>query len=142
MQQLTKWQSLILLVGSVLMVAGVGFYVICSYKVATWIFLIGAVAFAAMQLRQCYNGQSIVIRRLRRIMIMADLFFIVAGLLMIENAHNFLLSLFIEHFQNGMNKYVIYIMGKWVPVLLIAAVLEVYTTHRISHELEKEAKKL
>jgi uncharacterized membrane protein SpoIIM required for sporulation len=32
-------------------------------------------------------------------------------------------------------------MGKWVVLLLVAAILEVYTTHRISHELEKEAKK-
>lgn len=142
MQQLTKWQSLFLLAGSVLMVAGVGLYVFCSYKVAPWIFLLGAFVFVAMQLQQCYNGQSIVIRRLRRIMTIADLFFIVAGLLMIENANNFLLPLFIDHFQNGMNKYVIYIMGKWVPVLLIAAIFEVYTTHRISHELEKEAKKI
>ena len=29
-------------------------------------------------------------------------------------------------------------MGKWVVMLLIAAILEVYTTHRISSELEKE----
>lgn len=142
MQQLTKWQSLFLLIGSVLMVAGVGLYVFCSYKVATWIFLLGALVFASMQLQQCYNGKSIVIRRLRKIMIIADLFFVVAGLLMIENAHNFLMPFFIDHLQNGMNKYIIYIMGKWVPVLLIAAILEVYTTHRISHELEKEAKKL
>jgi TRAP-type C4-dicarboxylate transport system permease small subunit len=82
-----------------------------------------------------------VIRRLRRIMIFADILFILAGLLMVENAYNFLLPFFQNHITNGLNAYIIYIMGKWVVLLLVAAILEVYTTHRISHELEKEAKK-
>jgi hypothetical protein len=29
-------------------------------------------------------------------------------------------------------------MNKWVAILLIAALIELYTTHRISHELAKE----
>jgi hypothetical protein len=94
-----------------------------------------------MQILQAYNGDSFVIRRLRRIMIFADILFILAGLLMVENAYNFLLPFFQNHITNGLNAYIIYIMGKWVVLLLVAAILEVYTTHRISHELEKEAKK-
>ena len=34
------------------------------------------------------------------------------------------------------------IYNKWVIVLLIAAILQLYTTHRIGSELEREAKKL
>jgi hypothetical protein len=37
--------------------------------------------------------------------------------------------------------YLQYVYNKWVITLLIAAILQLYTTHRISHELEKEAKK-
>ena len=92
------------------------------------------------QMQQQYDGTNFVIRRLRRIMTLADICFILAALLMVENAYNFLLPTFINHLQNGLNAYIIYIMGKWVVLLLIAAILEVYTTHRISSELEKEKK--
>jgi hypothetical protein len=37
--------------------------------------------------------------------------------------------------------YVQYVYQKWVVVLLIAAILQLYSLHRISTELEKEAKK-
>jgi len=142
MKQLSRIQSFIFLAGSILMVIGVGLYVLGGYKIATWIFLVGALAFAGMQMQQSYDGKSFVIRRLRRTMIIADILFVVAGLLMIENAYNFLLPSFTKYFQYGLNQYITYIMGKWVLALLIAAILEVYTTHRISHELAKEAKKL
>ena len=67
--------------------------------------------------------------------------YLLAGLLMIENTYNFLLPLFLDYVRDGLNAYLIYTMNKWVVVLLVAAVLEVYTTHRMSNELEKEAKK-
>ena len=38
--------------------------------------------------------------------------------------------------------YLQYVNNNWVVVLLVAAVLQLYTTYRISSELEKEAKKL
>ncbi len=138
MKRLSRLQSLIFIVGGLLMVVGAGLYVFGIHQPASWIFTIGAIAFATMQLQQQYEGSNFVIRRLRRIMTLADICFIVAGLLMIENAYNFLLPTFINHLHNGMNAYIIYIMGKWVVLLLIAAILEVYTIHRISNELEKE----
>ena len=120
------------------MVVGAGLFVFSNKQLASWIFLVGAIAFVSMQMQQQYEGTNFVIRRLRRIMTLADICFILAALLMVENAYNFLLPLFVDHLQNGLNNYIIYIMGKWVVMLLIAAILEVYTTHRISSELEKE----
>jgi len=38
--------------------------------------------------------------------------------------------------------YIEYVYNKWVIVLLVAAILQLYSMHRIGHELEKEAKKL
>ena len=138
MKQLSRLQSLIFLAGGLLMVVGAGLFVFSNKQLASWIFLVGAIAFVSMQMQQQYEGTNFVIRRLRRIMTLADICFILAALLMVENAYNFLLSLFVDHLQNGLNDYIIYIMGKWVVMLLIAAILEVYTTHRISSELEKE----
>lgn len=138
MKQLSRLQSLIFLAGGLLMVVGAGLFVFSNKQLASWIFLVGAIAFVSMQMQQQYEGTNFVIRRLRRIMSLADICFILAALLMVENAYNFLLPLFVDHLQNGLNDYIIYIMGKWVVMLLIAAILEVYTTHRISSELEKE----
>ena len=141
MRQLSRFQNILFLVGGALMVIGAGLYVFGFCQPASWIFLVGALLFSSMQLKQAYDGDNFVIRRLRRIMIMADILFVLAGFLMVENAYNFLLPFFQEHVSNGLNAYIIYIMGKWVVLLLVAAILEVYTTHRISNELEKEAKK-
>ena len=138
MKQLSRLQSLIFLAGGLLMVVGAGLFVFSNKQLASWIFLVGAIAFVSMQMQQQYEGTNFVIRRLRRIMTLADICLILAALLMVENAYNFLLPLFVDHLQNGLNDYIIYIMGKWVVMLLIAAILEVYTTHRISSELEKE----
>ncbi|MBR1462460.1 MAG: hypothetical protein IJ604_03655 [Prevotella sp.] len=141
MNELNKIQSIVFLVGGGLMVIGAGLYVLGFHRPECWIYMVGAVCFASMQLQQRYEGSNIVIRRLRRTVILCDICFLLAGLLMIENTYNFLLPLFLDYVRDGLNAYLIYTMNKWVVVLLVAAVLEVYTTHRMSNELEKEAKK-
>ena len=123
------------------MVVGAAMYVFTIRQAASWIFLVGALLFAAMQICQSYEGDDFVIRRLRRVTIMADVLFVLAGLLMVECAYGFVRPWFHAHVHNGSMAYITYIYNKWVVLLLIAAVLEVYTTYRISHELDKEAKK-
>ncbi|MBR2102349.1 MAG: hypothetical protein IJ928_06310 [Prevotella sp.] len=141
MKQLSKIQTIVLLVGGALMVVGAGMMVTGFVSVAPWVFLCGALLFAAMQLQQRYEGNNFVVRRLRRIMILADVFFVLAGLVMAESAFGFIRPWFLQHVENGSINYITYIYNKWVVLLLVAALLEVYTTHRISNELEKEAKK-
>ena len=87
-----------------------------------------------MQMLQRYEGQNFVIRRLRRIMLLSDVLFLVSALLMFASQGN---ALHLSHIT-----YLQYVYNKWVVTLLIAAILQLYTTHRISHELEKEVKKL
>lgn len=121
------------------MVVGAGCFAFMWHReVASWIFLVGAVLFSAMQTRQTYSGTSLVIRRLKRIQLLSGILFILTGILMADTAVHFLLPLFKG--EGGYISYITYIYNKWVIALLIAAVLEVYTTHRLSHELEKEKK--
>jgi hypothetical protein len=141
MKQLSKNQSILFFVASVLMVVGAGMYVFGVQKVAPWIFAIGAFTFAALQMQQRYDGKNPVIRRLRRIMLMADVCFMLSAVFMVENGYNFLLPTFCKSGIDGYNAYLLYIHNNWVVLLLIAAILELYSTHRISNELEKEAKK-
>ena len=133
MKELTKTQRYLFLLGGTLMVIGSGTYVLMwNQQIVSWVFLSGAVLFAMIQLLQVYTGPSIVIRRLKMIMGLADILFIVAGLLMVDNAYGLLRPMF-THVVD----YLAYVYNKWVVILLIAALLEIYTMHRISSELEK-----
>ncbi|MBQ3805995.1 MAG: hypothetical protein II844_09385 [Prevotella sp.] len=142
MKPLNKTQQMIFAAGAVMMVLGVGGVVLGAplgltfIRVATVVFAIGAVAFAAMQMMQTYDGKDIVIRRLRRIMVIGDMCFILAALLMLESNLQILFPL-VATTVDGYNAWVHYVYNNWVVALLVAAILEMYTTHRISSELKK-----
>jgi hypothetical protein len=143
MKQLNSLQNLIFLAGGALMVIGVALNFFDFQQVASCLFLLGAVCFGGMQMMQTYEGNNVVIRRLRRIMTLADVLFIVSGLLLLEQNFNFLMPLFQKNGMQGMIYYAQYVVhNNWVLVLFVAALLELYTMHRISSELAEEAKKL
>lgn len=134
MKQLTKIQTILFLSGGALMVIGAGCFTFMWQRlIVSWVFLLGAVLFAVIQMMQTYEGRDITIRRLKRIQSLADIFFVLAGLLMVDTAWGFFRPLFANIFD-----YYTYIYNKWVVILLIAAVLEVYTMHRLDHELSKK----
>lgn len=131
MKQLSSIETSILLVGGLLMVVGAGALLFLQ-SWAPWVYAPGALMFAAMQLRQRYEGNVFIIRRLRRMIIVSDILFLVAALLMFANQSNFL----------GLDylSYIKYVRNNWVVVLLVAAILQLYASHRIASELEKHAK--
>ena len=98
-----------------------------------WVFLVGTVLFSVIQAMQLYEGKSFVIHRLKRIQAMADICFILSGISMVDTVYAFARNWFSNY-----ETYITYFYNKWVLLLLIAALLELYTTHRISRELEKE----
>ena len=133
MRQLNNWQNMLFLVGAVLMVVGAGASLL-GWSVAPYLFAVGALGFTSMQMLQRYEGQSFVIRRLRRIMLLSDVLFLVSAVLMFASQGNVFRLDYIIYLQ--------YVYNKWVVTLLIAAVLQLYTTHRIANELDKEVKKV
>lgn len=137
MRQLSKFESIIYLLGGITMVAGAGLYAFFIVQhVACWIMLIGALAFVLMQSRQRYDGSSLTIRRLRKIMTIAGFGFIIAGFFMVEDSYMFLRPVF-SNTAEGYTTYVNVFHHNWVIFLLISAILEMYTSHRISYELKK-----
>ena len=132
MRQLSSTETIILLVGGLLMVVGAGGSMFLQ-SWAAYIFALGALMFAAMQMRQSYDGNNFTIRRLRRILLTSDVLFLLAGLLMLANQSNF--------FGINLLLYIKYVHNNWIVVLLVAAILQLYASHRIANELEKEAKK-
>ena len=132
MKELNKLQTAIFLFGGILMAVGAG-TTLLGWGSAPYIFAIGALGFSSMQMQQRYEGQNFTIRRLRRMMLLSDVLFLVAALLMFASKGNFLGLSYITYIEDVYNK--------WVIVLLIAALLQLYSMHRIGSELEKEAKK-
>ncbi len=102
-------------------------------EVAPWVFALGALAYVAMQVQQRYDGDNFTIQRLRRIMLMSDILLIVVAALMFADYGN--------PFGLEQLTWLNYIHNNWVVVLLIAAVIQLYTVFRIDSELAKEAKK-
>lgn len=134
--------ALVMAIGAIAMALGVGLVILWNAASAAGavIFAVGAVTFAAIQITQTYDGPSLAIKRLRRIMVMGDILFIVAALLLLENVFHLVFPFFAKTID-GYNAYVHYIHNNWVVALLIAAIFEMYTTHRISYELNKETKR-
>ena len=132
MRELNKLQTAIFLFGGILMAVGAG-TTLLGWGSAPYIFAFGAVGFSSMQMQQRYEGQNFTIRRLRRMMLLSDVLFLVAALLMFASKG--------DYFGLSYITYIEYVYNKWVIVLLIAALLQLYSMHRIGSELEKEAKK-
>ena len=127
MKQLNRFQSILFLAGGTMMVIGAGCFAFgfiypALLQVVCWVFLLGAILFSLMQNLQAYEGRNLAVRRLKSIQQFAGLFFILAGISMIDTVYQIFT----------------YIYNKWVLLLLVAAVLELYTTHRIASELKKE----
>lgn len=131
MRQLSKTETILLLTGGILMVIGSGASIFLQ-SWAPYVFAPGALLFAAMQMRQTYEGKNFTIRRLRRIMLISDVLFLIAALMMFANQANFLGLDFML--------YIKYVHNNWIVILLVAAILQLYTSHRIANELEKETK--
>ena len=129
MRQLSKVESAIFLLGGLLMVIGAGTSLL-AWGGAPYVFALGALCFTAMQMKQRYEGQNVTIRRLRRIILLSDVFFLVSALLMFASQGNIFGLSHITYLQ--------YVYNKWVMTLLIAAILQLYSYHRIGQELAKE----
>lgn len=133
MTPLNRIQTFVFVLGAVLMVVGAGSSLL-GWKVSPYIFAVGAIGFTSMQMLQRYEGSNFTICRLRRMMLVSDFLFLLSAVLMFANDGNF--------FGLSYLNYLEYVYNKWVITLLIAAILQLYSTHRIDHELTKEAKKL
>ena len=132
MKQLNKVENIIFLLGAVMIVVGSAANLFFQ-SWAPYVFAMGVAAYVLMQFKQSYEGSNVTIRRLRRIVIISDVFFIVSAVLMFANTYNIF---GLDHLS-----YVQYVHNKWVATVLIAAVLQLCSSHRLGKELSEETKK-
>ena len=136
MKKLNKIESILFMLGGMLMVTGIGCYVfMLAPSITCWIALTGSILFSTLHMMQVYEGSQLAIKRLKRILNIADLLFVIAGILIVDSTYNFLRPAF-----ENQESYITYVYNKWVLLLLIAAILEVYATHRIDYLLKKQGK--
>ncbi|MBQ3608842.1 MAG: hypothetical protein IKJ10_02845 [Bacteroidaceae bacterium] len=109
-----KAYTVVQVVGAVLLLVG-AMLQITRWELSPYIYTVGAVMFAYVQLVSRYEGQNLIVRRLRRQQVLGAVLLVFAGVLMFVTRHN-----------------------EWVLCLSAAAVLQLYTAFRIPSELEKE----
>lgn len=112
-----KSYSIIQMVGAVLLLAG-AMLQITRWDVSPYIYTLGALMFGYVQVMSRYEGQNLIVRRLRRQQIMGAMLLVFAGVLMFVARHN-----------------------EWILCLSIAAFIQLYTAYRIPAEIEKEERK-
>ena len=128
MRELNKTESAILVIGAVMMVIGSGANIFAQ-SWAPYVFAMGTIGFVLMQLKQKYDGDNVAIKRLRRMVIISDVCLLLAAVMMFANMDNL--------FRLDAITYIKYVHNNWVVVLMVAAMLQLYTSHRISKELVK-----
>lgn len=128
MRQLNKIENTILLLGAVMMVIGSGANIFAQ-SWAPYVFGMGTLGYVLMQLKQKYEGSNVALKRLRRMVIISDVCLLLAAVMMFANMDNL--------FRLDAVTYIKYVHNNWVVVLLVAAMLQLYTSHRISKEILK-----
>ena len=141
MNQSSSIENILMLVSGLLLAAGAGCYAFLLLRpLAAVCFLAGAVGFCFIQQRQIValrRDGGLTLRRLCTIMTFAHVLFLLSGLLMIEEQYQPIGRWLAERDMTGGSRYISFVTlvyGKWVVMLLIASVLELYTTQRISAE--------
>lgn len=123
MKKLNSLQLFIYRLGGVLIIIGAVLNPLESVA-APYLYSAGALMFASMQMLARYEGDSVVIRRLRRQQVLGALLLVVSGAMMFGHQYH---MTYMRH-------------NEWMVVMLIAAVFELYAAFRIPYELAKEEK--
>lgn len=114
-------KQLLLYIGGTLLVVGV-ILPLFAPIIAPWIYGLGALLFAPLQILDRYEGRNLIIRHLRRQQILGALLLVVSAAMMFMSVYQ------IPPCRGG----------EWKIVLFIAMVFEVYTVFRIEAESKKE----
>ena len=123
MRELSPLQNLCFRTGAVLMLIGAAVFILQPI-VGMFVFGIGTLMFALMQVKTEYLGRDITLIRLRRQQLLACCCFVLALVMMSMQVHNW------GPFRRQ----------EWVVALTIGCVLELYTSFRIPQELKKGEK--
>ena len=128
-------------IGGVLLLVG-AMVMITSWDYAPYIYLLGSVMFASAQMSDRYDGDDMILKRLRLQQVLGSILLVITGFLMFSgNYHQQLM------FNNSMNDtlrtFLLSLTAKnsWIVTLCIATLFELYSSFRIdarNKELEEK----
>ena len=122
-RELTFLENLLFRIGAVLMIAGVVLHVF-NAVISLYVSGVGAMLFCLMQLRAFYDGNDLVVTRLRRQQLFACMMFLAT-----------LVCMSMQVYQYGFAR-----RNEWIVALAIGCVLELYTAWRLPNALQKAKK--
>lgn len=122
-RELSFVENLLFRTGAILMLFGAVLHIF-SAETSLFVYGIGAMLFSMMQLRAVYEGNDLIVIRLRRQQLFACLMFL--GTVMCMS---------MQVYQYGFAR-----RNEWVVTLAIGCVLELYTAWRIPNALQKAKK--
>ncbi|CCY15340.1 putative uncharacterized protein [Prevotella sp. CAG:755] len=126
MKQPGKLKDLIYGVGGLLLAAGAFIYSIPALTpISPYVYSVGAVCFASMQMLSRYDGRNLVLRRLRRQQLFSAVLLLLVAPLMFMNV------LRVGPLRGD----------TWIVLLTIAAIYQVYTSFRIASELQRDSER-
>lgn len=131
MKTLTLWQNLLYRMGALLMLGGAAAFPFARL-VACMAFAVGVGLYASMQVQASYEGNSLVVSRLRRQQLIGLCWLVAAavamGMLTWDLYQGSFLFRFVHH-------------NEWLVLLAVGAAIQLYTAFRIPAELKRETKK-
>lgn len=122
-------------VGGVLLLFGAAVK-ITGWEYAPYIFMIGAVMFAAGQFADRYHGDDMIMKRLRRQQVTGAVFLIITAVLMILSSTLHLRLMYTETgLGDNLRSFLISLTkpNNWIVTMSIGAVLELYSALRMEH---------
>lgn len=125
MKELNNIQNLIFRLSAILFVVGLGLHLFMP-TAGMIIYVVGILGFSAMQFLAGYDGDDLVIRRLRRQQLMSCVFFIISAACM-----------FMQDMRFGPIELR---RNIWTIFLTVGCVFQLYTAFRLPQEIEKQSK--
>ena len=116
--------GVLLLVGAMVMITG--------WEYAPYIYMLGSVMFASAQLSDRYDGDDMILKRLRLQQVLGAVLLVVTGFLMFSGNYHQQLK-----FNNSMNdtlrSFLLTLTARnsWIVTLCIATLFELYSSFRI-----------
>ena len=128
---MNKMINVMMTIGGVLLLVG-AMVMITGWDYAPYIYLLGSVMFASAQLSDRYDGDDMILKRLRLQQVLGSILLVITGFLMFSgNYHQQLM------FNNSMNDtlrtFLLSLTAKnsWIVTLCIATLFELYSSFRI-----------
>jgi hypothetical protein len=128
---MNKMINVMMTIGGVLLLVG-AMVMITGWEYAPYIYLLGSVMFASAQLSDRYDGDDMILKRLRLQQVLGSILLVITGFLMFSgNYHQQLM------FNNSMNDtlrtFLLSLTAKnsWIVTLCIATLFELYSSFRI-----------